>query len=262
MENKIPLANRIFQRRLFFLLIFNILMFALGGGIAHYLGFTISWTAYMTGQGVSIMLMTGAFFLDDYFGMQSPSESIHPPRTQAELDIFRKLQASVLIIALSVLTVAAILIVFLGRDGQLNGTAIVLLSVGFLALIAYAVPPFRLVYSGIGELLAAILMSDPDSRIQLLPAVRGITPVYFHVHLPCWQLSFYPCCCLQFTTFASDCKNCQNTLLVRLGWQKGWHLNNILLILGFYYLSLPGSKGCPGPSSGHPCCPCPLLFTR
>ena len=245
MENNIPLINRIFQRRLFFLLLFNILMFALGGGIAHYLGFTISWTAYMTGQGISMMLMSGAFFLDDYFEMQSPSETIHPPRTQAEMELFRKLQASILILALSFLTIAAILIVFLSRDGQLNGTAIVLLSVGFLAMIAYAVPPFRLVYSGIGELLATILLT------VLIPAFSFCLQsgeLHRYISMSTFPLAAFFLSMLvvyQFTTFATDCKNCQNTLLVRLGWLKGWHLNNILLMLGYLLLVLTRIQGLP-----------------
>jgi hypothetical protein len=78
MENNPPLIYRFFQKKLFFLIVFNILMFALGGGIAHYLGLTINWTAYMTGQGIMLMLMLGVFFLNDYFETQSPFGSSKP----------------------------------------------------------------------------------------------------------------------------------------------------------------------------------------
>lgn len=245
MENNIPLINRIFQPKLFFLLIFNILTFAMGSGIAHYLGITIVWGAYVTGQGISFMLMLGAFFLNDYFELLSPSETVHPPRTTSELDALRKLQASILITALSFLAIAALLIVFLFRDGLLNGTAIVLLSIGFLALIAYAVPPFRLIYSGIGELLLSILLAI------LIPAFSfSLQSAELHRYL---SMSTFPLAAFflsmllvyQFTTYAADCKNCQNTLLVRLGWQRGWHLHNILLILGYLLLVLTRIQGLP-----------------
>lgn len=245
MDNNSPLINRIFQRKLLFLLLFNVLLFALGGGIAHYLGITIGWTAYMAGQGISFMLMLGVFFLNDYFEMLSPAGIIQPSRTANELDAQRKLQASILITALSFITIAAILIVFMYRDGLMNGTAIVLLSVGFLALIAYAVPPFRLIYSGIGELLVSVLITI------MIPAFSfSLQSGELHRYL---SMSTLPLAAFflsmlvvnQFTSYASDCKNCQNTLLVRLGWQRGWHLHNILLILGYLLLVLSRIQGLP-----------------
>jgi 1,4-dihydroxy-2-naphthoate octaprenyltransferase len=245
MDNKTPLINRIFQRKLLFLLLFNVLMFALGGGIAHYLGINIGWTAYMAGQGISFMLMLGVFFLNDYFEMLSPSGVIQSPRTTNELDALRKLQASILIAALSFFAIAAILIVIMYRDGLMNGTATVLICVGFLALIAYAVPPFRLIYSGIGELLVSTLIT------VMIPAFSfSLQSGELHQYL---SMSTLPLAAFflsmlvvyQFSTYASDCKNCQSTLLVRLGWQKGWHLHNILLILGYLLLVLSRIQGLP-----------------
>ncbi len=245
MENNTPLINRISQRKLLFLLLFNVLMFALGGGIAHYLGITIRWTGYMAGQGISIMLMLGVFFLNDYFEMLSPSDVINPPQTTFELDAFRKLQTSILITALSFFTIAAILLVFMYRDGLMNGTAIVLLSVGFLALIVYAVPPFRLIYSGIGELLVSILMTIMIPAFSFSLQSGELHRYISMSTLPLAAFFLSMLVVHQFPTYASDCKNCQNTLLVRLGWLRGWHLHNILLILGYLLLILSRIQGLP-----------------
>jgi 1,4-dihydroxy-2-naphthoate octaprenyltransferase len=245
MDNTSPLINRIFQRKLLFLLLFNVLMFALGAGIAHYLGITIGWTAYMAGQGISFMLMLGVFFLNDYFEMLSPSEIIQPPRTTNELDAQRKLQASILITALSFFTIAAILIVFMYRDSLMNGTAIVLLSVGFLALIAYAVPPFRLIYSGIGELLVSVLITVMIPAFSFSLQSGELHRNVSMTTLPLAAFFLSMLVVYQFTTYASDCKNCQSTLLVRLGWQRGWHLHNILVILGYLLLVLSRIQGLP-----------------
>jgi 1,4-dihydroxy-2-naphthoate octaprenyltransferase len=245
MENNPPLIYRFFQKKLFFLILFNILMFALGGGIAHYLGLTINWTAYMAGQGIMLMLMLGVFFLNDYFETQSPFGPISPPRSTAELESLRKLQTSILISSLSFLTISCILLVILYRDGLMNATSLVLISVGFLVAIGYAVPPFRLIYSGIGELLVSILISI------LIPAFSfSLQSAELHRYISMSSIpvaAFFLSTTLifQFTTYSSDCKNCQNTLLVRLGWQKGWHLHNILLILGFLLLVLSRIQGLP-----------------
>lgn len=245
MDNQTPLISRIFQRNLLFLMLFNILIFALGSGIAKYLGMTINWTAYAIGQGITVMLMLGVFFLNDYFEMLAPTSDILPPRTTEELGILRKLQSSVLIASLSFLAIAAILTVFLIRDDILNGTALVLLSISFIASLAYCVPPVRLIYSGIGELIISLLI------VVFIPAFSfslQSAELHRYIAMSSIPLAFFFLSMLiifQFTSYASDCKHCQNTLLVRLGWQRGWHINNIFLILGYILLLLTRFQGLP-----------------
>ncbi len=245
MDARTPLINRIFQRNVIFLLLFNMLIYALGGGIAHYLGLTINWTAYTAGQGISLMMMLGVFFLNDYFEALSPSDTNPPPKTNAEFAAMRRLQSSILISSLSFFTITAILIVILFRDGLLNGTAIVLVTVGLLASIGYAMPPFRLIYSGIGELLVSLLLA------MLIPAFSfslQSSELHRYLSMSTLPLAVFLMASLilyEFTKYASDCKNCQNTLLVRIGWQKGWHLHNILLILGYLLLGITQFQGLP-----------------
>ncbi len=245
MDAKTPLINRLFQRNVVFLLLFNVLVFALGGGIAHYLGLTINWTAYTSGQGISLMVMLGVFFLNDYFAMLSPSDALPPPKTTAEFEALRRIQSAILVSALSFLTISSILFVILLRDGFLNGTAIVLVTAGLLLSVGYVVPPFRLIYSGIGELIVSLLLA------MLIPAFSfsmQSPELHRYLSMSTFPLAAFTMATLilyQFTNYASDCKNCQNTLLVRIGWQRGWHLHNILLIVGYLLLGITQFQGLP-----------------
>lgn len=245
MDNSASLINRIFQRKLVFLILFNALMVALGSGIAHYLGLLVNWTAYAVGQGITITVLLGMFFLNDYFEMLSPTAEYKLLQTTADLAALRKLQASILLASLSFLAIAGILTAFLVRDGLLNGAAVVLLSISFIASLAYAVPPFRLIYSGVGELIISLLL------VVMIPAFSfslQSSELHRYIAMTTIPLAFLFLSMLivfQFSTYASDCKHCQNTLLVRIGWQKGWHLNNIFLIMGYIMLLLTRFQGLP-----------------
>lgn len=238
MDNNTSLINRFFRRELLFLLIFNIMLYSLGVGISHYLGYTISWSAYITGQGITLILLLGGYFLKDYFDMLSPVDPGTFPKSQNEADAFRRLQASILITAIAVFTVAALLCVYLYRDGMMNGVSIAFLTIGAIFLVAYAVPPFRLAYSGIGELVISILMTIIVPAFSFSLQAREMNKFVSLSTLPLASFFLSMIVVHQFTTYASDCKNCRNILLVRLGWLRGWHLHNILLILGYIFLIL------------------------
>ncbi|HMN62895.1 MAG TPA: hypothetical protein PJ988_21190, partial [Anaerolinea sp.] len=48
-------------------LLLSLLTYALGAGIANYLGTPIYWPTYITGQAAVILLLLSSYFLREYF---------------------------------------------------------------------------------------------------------------------------------------------------------------------------------------------------
>ena len=152
----------------------GILLYALGGGIATYLGYYIDWPIYWLGQAAVTLLQLSSHFLREYFDRagQPPFESRvqRPPRTEkgmAEPDGKEaappEIEAPRVIFfqaAAATLTVGAVVTVLLIAANKLTPQVFLFLGLAFLLAFVYAVPPFRLVYSGYGELVLAILEAN------------------------------------------------------------------------------------------------------
>ncbi|HEX9014243.1 MAG TPA: prenyltransferase, partial [Anaerolineaceae bacterium] len=138
------------------------LMFALGAGIAHYLGATINWTGYFIGQGCVTLLQLSAQYLNEYFDAEA--DSTNPNRTAFSGGSGTRgdpalPQRTALLAAATCLTVGAALTVLLYRDHLLTPELWVILGFAFLVSIFYSVPPVRLAGTGYGELAASILVA-------------------------------------------------------------------------------------------------------
>ncbi|MBA4420729.1 MAG: hypothetical protein C0391_06250 [Anaerolinea sp.] len=245
MEYKNYLIRLITQRQLSLLVAYNILVYSLGAGIAHYFGIPIDWSRYLTGQGFCLSIMLFTFFINDYFDSFLPTSDRPAPQTRVEQDTLRRIQYTLLVTALVFITVATILIMLVSQVGSMNPAAIILVGVGFLASMAYAIPPIRLIYSGAGEIIMAFLLT------LVIPAFSySLLAGELHRYNALTSLpltAFFTAMLLiqQFSTYEADCKDCRGTLLIRLGWQNGWQLHNILIILGFMLLVLTNLQGLP-----------------
>jgi 1,4-dihydroxy-2-naphthoate octaprenyltransferase len=120
-----------------------------------------------------------------------------------------------------------------------------LLALIAVLLVAWAVPPFRLVYSGYGELVLAILWAN------LLPAFAFILQTgEIHRILPLITipLTFLALACLlvsSFPTFAADQHYARRTLLTRLTWQRAVPLHPFLLAAAYLLFTAAPLFGFP-----------------
>jgi len=140
----------------------GILLYALGGGIASYLGYQIDWPVYWIGQAAVTLLQLSSYFLREYFDRsEQPPFERRPPRgaekpmpepdeseaAPPEIDTPR---VFVLQVAAATLTVGAVTTVLLISAGKLTLPVFLFMGLAFVLALLYAVPPFRLVYSGYG----------------------------------------------------------------------------------------------------------------
>jgi len=176
------------------------LVYALGVGIAKYLGFQINWEVYILGQLWVTGMQLTALYISEYFDFISNPKNVH-------------------------------------RTLFSNGSN--------LGALFYSLPPVRLITRGYGELTISIIVAN------LVPALGFILQSgEFHRLL---SMSTFPLTFLflalniayELPNYASDLKNERQTLLIRLGWQKGMVLHNVLILTSFLMLGLAMVMGLP-----------------
>lgn len=211
-------------------------MYALGVGIASYLGNPIDWQAYFLGQGCVTLLQLSAQYLNEYFDAEADSEN--PNRTMftggsGEIGLPRQ---TALLAAAATLSVWAVITVLLYAGGYMDLPLLIILILAFLGAIFYSTPPIRLAGSGYGELTTSILVANlvpafafilQAGTLHRLVAVATTPLTFLHVAM---LIAF------SLPDYATDLKHGKRNLLVRVGWQKGMQIHNLLLISAYLLL--------------------------
>jgi 1,4-dihydroxy-2-naphthoate octaprenyltransferase len=217
------------------------LVYALGVGIAHYLGVTIDWNAYLLGQAWVTIMQLGAHYLNEYF--DKPVDEQNPNRTpfsggSGALGEDRLPRATALIAAVVSMSVLASLTVIVIRFVSPAPAIYFLMLIAFIGSVAYSVPPMRLASSGYGELVTSIMVAN------LVPAFAFILQAgEFHRLLamatfPLTALHLAMMLSFEFPDFATDLKFEKRTLLVRMGWRNAMTLHNLLILSAYLLLGL------------------------
>lgn len=227
----------------------GVLLYALGVGVAHYLGNTINWQSYILGQACVTSLQLTPIFLNEYFKALERSASgtsrLKKGEADPEGDSLQLTPTSALIVTASILTFGAVLtaLIYSTRVLTLEGFAI--LGIAFLISFFYAAPPLRLAESGYGELMIAILMANlipafafilQDGQLHRLIAMATfpLTPLYLAMTLA-----------LNLPSYGRDSAIEKRSLLVILGWQRGMGLHNLLVLIAFLILGIATVLGLP-----------------
>lgn len=224
------------------------LVYGLGAGIARYLGIQIDWGVYILGQAWVTSLQLSAHYLNEAY--DGPVDSQNPQRT-----IFSggsgaigpgKLSRNVPFVAGAItLTITASLTVLLIQFASLSPLIVLIMVLSFLGAVFYSTPPIRLVSTGYGELTTSFLVAN------LVPAFAFLLQ-YGEWHrllgmstFPLTALHLAMMLAFELPDYATDLKYEKLTLLVRVGWQQGMFLHNILILSGFFILALATLMGMP-----------------
>jgi len=228
-------------------LLVGVLFYALGGGIVHYLGQAINWNTYWLGQVCVIMLQLSSFYLKAVYDL--PITPIRPLRKpgdpEKEGEEITYSRSALLMLSTSTLTIGAVITVLLFANGTLNTSSLMMLGLAFLVSFFYAVPPFRLVYTGYGELAVSFLMANIIPGLAFLLQVGNLHRLLAMITFPITALYLAMLLALSLEGYASDEKYSRKTSMVRLGWQRGMNLHNLLILFGFLLFGLAAVLGLP-----------------
>lgn len=217
-----------------------ILVYALGAGVADYLGAYINWGAYLLGQGWVIALYLGAVYLYEYYeALASANDPFRNPSPGGNGKVGpAKQPVNLLIAAAACLTAVASLTVLLLRGMYLVPATIAVMGLIFLGALFYAVPSTRLIFSGYGELVVAILFANLLPAFAFLLQTGELHRLLAMSTFPLTALALAFALAYELADYASDIKRNRRTLMVLMGWQRGMILHNSMILGAFFLLGL------------------------
>jgi 1,4-dihydroxy-2-naphthoate octaprenyltransferase len=207
--------------------------------MARYYGAISNFNLALLGLLWLLALQLGGSYLHAYFNIRSASiieENGESP--------YRHSRLIWLFIAYAFLAITASLSVLVIRAVDIPGIFLLMLII-VLGVLIYTLPPFQLVYSGYGELIFSLLVANmtPALGYQLQggDSLRLLAMVTF----PLTVLHLAMLLAFSLHSYASDMKYSRRTLILRMGWQNGVPLHNILILSAYLLLLLAITFGLP-----------------
>lgn len=212
--------------------IFAVLTYILGAGVARYLGITQNLVVFWLGLGGVLLAQ---------FGMGLLAEAHRPVDQPSDTDENRpervNLRNAALTLSISALAAIAVIAILLGQEGALSPVAILFLGLSLLAVLAYAVPPMRLVDAGFGEFILAVHIGMISPALGFILQQEEYHRLVGIVSFPLTLLALAYFIVQDFPTFGVDVKYDRRTLLRTMGWQRAVPFHNILVMSAYILLA-------------------------
>ena len=216
-------------------LLSGLLTYLMGIGLVVYLGHPINWAAASIGAACMLLLQAASYYLHIYFDWLTPGfqleDAEEKPADRPSRQLFLQLP-------IAFLTTGAILTVLLFL--QIHNFLSILLVLGIALMLAvfYGVPPLRLVYSGYGELAEAVLICNLPPTLAYLLQTGDVHRLVAMISFPVTLLFMATLLALSLPNYARDLKYAHKNLMVRMGWQTGMILHNVLILSAYALLVL------------------------
>jgi 1,4-dihydroxy-2-naphthoate octaprenyltransferase len=202
--------------------------YILGTGIGRYLGVQLDGGVFWLGLIWVVIILVAASWLTEYF------RPANEPLGEAETPVERlRLRTLLLQVSAAALTLVAACTVVMLRLRLVTPSSGFFLILFFLLLMAYSVPPLRLVNSGFGELALAVLLADLIPGLAFLLQADEFHRLLPLATFPLTLLAVAYLLALDFPSFASDQKYGRRTLLIRLTWPHAVLLHHALLLAAY-----------------------------
>jgi 1,4-dihydroxy-2-naphthoate octaprenyltransferase len=209
---------------------FAVLTYVLGAGIARYLGITQNVVVFWLGLGgVTLAQFSMGLLAEAHRPVEQPSENNEHRAERVNL------RNAALTVSLAALAAVALIAILLGQEGALSSVGILFLGFSLVAVLAYAVPPLRLVDAGFGEFVLAVHIAMVAPALGFVLQQGEYHRLVAIISFPLTLLALAYFIILAFPTFAADEKYDRRTLLRSMGWQRAVPLHHGL-ILGAYAL--------------------------
>jgi 1,4-dihydroxy-2-naphthoate octaprenyltransferase len=224
------------------------LCYALGVGIARYLGANIDWGLYWLGQVWVTLLQLGAQYINEYFDEEVDRDN--PNRTpfsggSGALGPGKLPSQVALISSAACLTGVAYFSLILMNSYHLPGLIVLIMVATVIGALLYSVPPFRLVTSGYGELMVTFLVSVLLPVFAFVLQKGELHRLLAMTTFPLFALHLAMMISFEFPDYANDLKYDKRVLLLRIGWQRSMVLHNLLILSAFLILGLALVFGLP-----------------
>jgi 1,4-dihydroxy-2-naphthoate octaprenyltransferase len=213
-----------------FNIIFAVLTYVLGAGIARYLGISHNLVVFWLGLGgISLAQFSMGLLAEAHRPVQQPSDNDEHRAERVNL------RNEALIVSISALAAMAVIAILLVLEEAFSPVVMLFLGLSLVAVLVYAVPPLRLVDAGFGEFTLAVHIAMIAPALGFVLQEGEYHRLVAIISFPLTLLALAYFLILDFPTFAVDEKFDRRTLLRSMGWQRAVPLHHGL-ILGAYAL--------------------------
>jgi 1,4-dihydroxy-2-naphthoate octaprenyltransferase len=223
-----------------FYLVLGVFFYALGAGIAHFLGHVIQWQSLSIGFACVFLLLFASYFLKEYFDLKDTSRVSSLSQDQMAL-----LKRLFLLLGLTALSIGAILTVFLLSTRIDKTSVLFIIGLMFVLAFAYGVPPFSLYKRGYGEISNAIVLCNLTPALALFLQIGTLHRMLTLLTIPCLLVLIARELSVALQTYGDEMTYGVRTAMGHLGWQRGMGLHNILMLLAFVVLAGGALLGFP-----------------
>ena len=225
-----------------------VLVYALGVGIAKYLGTSIDWGIYIFGQAWVTTLQLATHYFNEYF--DSPADAANANRTLfsggsgvlGEDGLPREVALWAGIASLTATTSFTIILL---RSSQIEPATLLIMGLIFLGAFFYSIPPVRLVSSGYGELTTSIIVANLVPALAFLLQRGELHRLVAMSTFPLTLLHLAMMLAFELPDYGNDVKFEKLTLMVRLGWERGMNFHNLLILSAYLLIGLAMLLGFP-----------------
>jgi 1,4-dihydroxy-2-naphthoate octaprenyltransferase len=221
-------------------LLSSALLFALGAGMARYLGAAVVASSYLFGQLWVLGVLFMTYFLRRYFNDRDSAR--HLGRMVWR---FFPWKTALLAGAATGLTVSVAMTFLLIQTDRISQGVLALLIGGIFGAVAYGVPPFKLAEAGYGELLLSLMVAAGVPSIAFLLFYGEYHRILPMATFPLGTLHLAMLVAYGFPKFAADRRLERKSLLMRMGWENGMVVHNVLILAAFLLLGIAAAWGFP-----------------
>ena len=225
-------------------LVGGVLLFALGAAIAGFLGRPVDPGLYLVGQILVTLIQLMTHYVNEYFDSDADQENtsrtwftggsgaVGPDGLPKRVALY----AAAISLALAAVVATAALVT--GSFPLLAWPVLLLASFG---AFFYSAPPLRLLSSGYGELIAAIIVAGLTPAFAFTLQTGELHRLLLMSTTPLIALCFAMIIVFELPDYATDVKYDKLNLMVRLGWSAALRAHD--LAIGFAIISFAVAFG-------------------
>ncbi len=224
------------------LILAALLTYMLGLGIAHHLIAPVDSTNASLGFVLIIFLLEMRAFLEAYYRHPAAPENrlansvkVDDPYPSAIEQFPRSM---LLYVAIVILAAGALLVMILAQRGAMPPAVYVILAAAFLVSFFSAAPPFSLSEKGYGDIIEAFLVANAAPAIALGMQLKDLHILLVLLTLPLTLMYLALRLTVGLREYGKDSLRNRQTMLVRIGWERGVNVHNISLGAGYLMIGV------------------------
>lgn len=204
------------------------LTYTLGASIPAYLGQPLQAGIFWLGLATVLLAQLSMSLLAEVF--RPHNEPFFENETPKQKETLRN---NMLYISIAALTVNAFIIYLLYLNQALVLPTFLFLLSSFILVLAYAIPPVRVIDHGFGELTLSAHIAYIIPSIGFLLQAKENHRLLIVIIIPLTALALAYFLIINFTSFPSDQKYQRATLLRRLTWERAVPLHHGLIVFAY-----------------------------